>query len=84
MKFLSAALSKRVNIKLLILDCDGIIFDSNNLKTEGYRQSLRALKVSEEGVNDFVKLHLSDVSVSRFVKFQRFFSDIYKVGGVLT
>jgi phosphoglycolate phosphatase-like HAD superfamily hydrolase len=79
MKFLSAALSKRVNIKLLILDCDGIIFDSNNLKTEGYRQSLRALKVSEEGVNDFVKLHLSDVSVSRFVKFQRFFSDIYKV-----
>ena len=81
MKFLSAALSRRVNIKLLIFDCDGIIFDSNNLKTEAYRQTIRSLKVSEAGVEKFANYHLSDVSVSRFVKFTHFFTDMYHVDG---
>lgn len=29
-------------ISLLVLDCDGIIFDSNKLKTAAYRQTLAA------------------------------------------
>ena len=74
--FLTSA-KKRINVKLLVLDCDGIIFNSNNLKTNAYRETLRGMGVSKKGVDDFVELHLSDVSVSRFVKFSRFFKEMY-------
>ena len=74
--FLTTA-KKKLNVKLLILDCDGIIFNSNNLKTNAYREVLKKLNVSNEGIEAFVKLHLSDVSVSRFVKFSKFFKEIY-------
>jgi phosphoglycolate phosphatase-like HAD superfamily hydrolase len=74
--FLTSA-KKKINVKLLILDCDGIIFNSNNLKTNAYRETLKNLNVSAKGIDDFVKLHLSDVSVSRFVKFRTFFKEVY-------
>ena len=63
-------------IKLCVLDCDGIIFNSNQLKTAAYRSTLSDLNCSTEEISKFVELHLSDVSVSRFVKFTAFFKDI--------
>jgi phosphoglycolate phosphatase-like HAD superfamily hydrolase len=63
-------------IKLCVLDCDGIIFNSNQLKTAAYRSTLSDLNCSTEEISKFVDLHLSDVSVSRFVKFTAFFKDI--------
>ena len=68
---------------LCFMDCDGVIFDSNKLKTDAYRQTLRDLGVDDAGVEAFVKLHLADVSVSRYVKFRTFFAEIWteKPGG---
>ena len=63
-------------IKLLVLDCDGVIFNSKQLKTEAYRSTLSDLGCSPTEVVQFVSLHLSDVSVSRFVKFTQFFDGI--------
>jgi phosphoglycolate phosphatase-like HAD superfamily hydrolase len=63
-------------IRLCVLDCDGIIFNSNQLKTQAYRSTLSELGCTTEDISKFVSLHLSDVSVSRFVKFKKFFADI--------
>ena len=65
-----------LSVKLLVLDCDGIIFNSNQLKTQAYRHTLSNIGCSTEEIAQFVALHLSDVSVSRFVKFTSFFTDI--------
>jgi phosphoglycolate phosphatase-like HAD superfamily hydrolase len=62
--------------RLCVLDCDGIIFNSNRLKTDAYRATLREIGVAPVHVEAFVDLHLSDVSVSRFVKFQKFFAEV--------
>ena len=70
-----ASLTPRA-FRLCVLDCDGVIFNSNRLKTEAYRATLREIGVQPDDVDAFVKLHLSDVSVSRFVKFQTFFSEV--------
>ena len=70
-----ASLTPRA-FRLCVLDCDGVIFNSNRLKTEAYRATLREIGVQPDHVDAFVKLHLSDVSVSRFVKFQTFFSEV--------
>ena len=53
-----------------------MIFNSNRLKTNAYRATLAEIGVRPEHVDAFVELHLSDVSVSRFVKFRRFFADV--------
>ena len=70
-----ASLTPRA-FRLCVLDCDGVIFNSNRLKTNAYRATLAEIGVRPEHVDAFVELHLSDVSVSRFVKFQRFFADV--------
>ena len=67
-----------LNVKLCVLDCDGIIFNSNQLKTQAYANTLSALGYDEEQVAQFVQLHLHDVSVSRFHKFTHFFRDLLK------
>jgi len=65
-----------VRLEALFLDCDGCIFNSNDLKTRAYRETLLALGVSDKAhLERFIATHLSDVSVSRYVKFQRFFEE---------
>ena len=68
-------------ISFLVLDCDGIIYNSNRLKTAAYRATLANFTnplVDAEGQDAFERLHLSDVSVSRWVKFRTFFTDVRK------
>ena len=66
-------------LRLLMIDCDGVIFDSNRLKTAAYRRTLEKMSVPPDKVDDFEALHLADVSISRFVKFRRFFTEVYPV-----
>jgi phosphoglycolate phosphatase-like HAD superfamily hydrolase len=73
LKLPGGALTK---VSLLVLDCDGIIYDSNRLKTEAYRSTLQTMEVDAVGVDEFVSMHLNDVSVSRWVKFRRFFTEV--------
>ena len=57
-----------IDVLLCVLDCDGVIFNSNRLKTAAYRSTLSELGIKSEDVETFVNLHLSDVSVSRWIK----------------
>ena len=75
MKFKTASRGA-INVALCVLDCDGVIFNSNRLKTAAYERTLSGMGLSDENVGKFVALHLSDVSVSRWVKFNTFFRDM--------
>ena len=57
-----------------VFDCDGVIFDSNNLKTKAYEDTLASMGIPEQYRAQFIEAHLADVSVSRYVKFSNFFS----------
>ena len=58
----------------VIFDCDGVILDSNKVKSEAF-----ALALPEEDkmlVDDFVLYHKENGGISRFVKFVYFFEVI--------
>ena len=58
----------------VVFDCDGVIFDSNALKTEAFRQTLEAYPA--EQVQAFIAYHQREGGVSRYVKLQRFADEI--------
>ena len=49
----------------IILDCDGVIFDSNNLKIEAFRESL--LRYDNNIVDQFIKYFAKNFGRSRYV-----------------
>uniref|UniRef100_A0A7S4WCW4 Uncharacterized protein n=1 Tax=Alexandrium monilatum TaxID=311494 RepID=A0A7S4WCW4_9DINO len=66
----------RTQLELIVMDCDGVIFDSNDLKTSAYRAAITAME-GEALAERFVReIHLRDVSVARGVKFEEFFSTL--------
>ena len=58
----------------LIFDCDGVILDSNSIKSAGFRAALN--DYPKESVNRLVDYHLENGGVSRYVKFNYFFHTI--------
>lgn len=68
----------RLNLayKVAIFDCDGVILQSNQMKSEAF---VCALKGEEpELIEEFVEYHKNNGGVSRFVKFEYFFQHIKK------
>jgi|TARA_B110000208_G_scaffold40912_1_gene54153 phosphoglycolate phosphatase-like HAD superfamily hydrolase len=62
--------------RLVFMDCDGIVFNSNHLKTAAYKNALLKMSVVDSECDRFVNdFHLADVSVSRWIKFERFFAE---------
>ena len=59
--------------KAVIFDCDGVIFDTNSLKTRAFREALQDVGIISEHQDEFIIDHLADVSISRYVKFAKFF-----------
>jgi len=59
----------------LVFDCDGVILDSNNLKTAGFRFALR--NEPEPLVDELVNYHLQHGGISRQEKFAYYF-DVLK------
>lgn len=60
--------------RMAFFDCDGVILDSNRIKTEAFRNA-----VSEESpqlVEKFVQFHQENGGVSRYIKFQYFYKDM--------
>ena len=57
----------------VVFDCDGVIFDSNDLKTKAFRESLSAYP--RHTVEDFIRYHQMYGGISRYVKFEKFFTD---------
>jgi len=57
----------------IIFDCDGVIFDSNALKTEAFRHILSSYP--QEIVDAFIQYHKTNGGISRYVKLAKFFTD---------
>jgi len=60
----------------IIFDCDGVLFDSNTLKTQAFQEILAAYP--KEVVNLFIAYHRRHGGVSRYVKLRAFFTDFLK------
>jgi phosphoglycolate phosphatase-like HAD superfamily hydrolase len=56
--------------KLWVFDCDGVVLDSNKLKTEAFYEV--ALQFGIDAANAMVEYHVSNGGVSRFKKFEWF------------
>ncbi len=60
--------------KTIIFDCDGVVLDSNKVKTEAFYNAV--LPYGEEMANTFVDYHKSNGGVSRYKKFKYFLEKI--------
>lgn len=59
-----------------IFDCDGVILDSNRIKTEAFRRAV--LEYGNSAADAFIEYHRRNGGLSRFEKFGHFFSSILK------
>lgn len=57
--------------KTIIFDCDGVILDSNHIKSDAFEKALKG----EDSVliNEFINYHKLNGGVSRFIKFEYFY-----------
>lgn len=62
----------------LVFDCDGVLLDSNRLKTESFRDCLLEHGYQESDVVEFVKLQKRSFGTSRYRQFEMFFTEILK------
>lgn len=58
----------------VVFDCDGVILNSNKVKTEAFFQA--ALPYGEELANALVRFHVKNGGISRYVKFEHFLNEI--------
>lgn len=59
---------------VFIFDCDGVILDSNNIKTNAFKSTLTG--VSEKKINQLIKYHKRFGGISRYEKFKYFYTFI--------
>ena len=60
-----------------VFDCDGVILDSNLIKTQAFKESL--LNYPDEQVLEFLAYHRENGGISRYYKFNYFFDQIMKM-----
>lgn len=60
----------------LVFDCDGVILNSNKIKTEAFYQV--ALPYGEKYAQDLVEYHINHGGVSRYQKFAWFIENVLK------
>ena len=56
--------------KSLIFDCDGVILNSNKIKSNAFRKVLK--KFNQIAVDEFIKYHKDNGGISRYIKFEYF------------
>lgn len=62
------------NYKTIVFDCDGVILNSNNVKTLAFYNA--ALPYGENAAKSLVDYHISIGGVSRYKKFAWFFENV--------
>lgn len=62
--------------KTLIFDCDGVILNSNRVKTQAFYSASK--KYGEESAQALVDYHVNNGGISRFKKFEYLFTNILK------
>ena len=60
--------------KTIIFDCDGVILNSNNVKTEAFREALSSYE--EDLVNEFIAYHKLNGGISRYEKIKFFLKNL--------
>lgn len=58
----------------LIFDCDGVVLNSNKIKTDAFRKILN--NFSQDAINEFIDYHKSNGGISRYVKLEWFLTQI--------
>ncbi|MBO21028.1 MAG: HAD family hydrolase [Rhodospirillaceae bacterium] len=59
---------------VVLFDCDGVILDSNDVKTDGFRQAVDSY--ANPVVDAFLEYHRQNGGLSRYEKFEYFFRDL--------
>lgn len=59
-----------------IFDCDGVIFDSNQLKSDAFVEVLEIFKFDQKIKNEFINYHQTNGGISRYVKFKYLIENI--------
>jgi len=62
--------------KTLVFDCDGVILDSNQLKTQAYFDTAIAFGANEQQAKALMDYHIRLGGISRYPKYQYFLTDI--------
>jgi phosphoglycolate phosphatase-like HAD superfamily hydrolase len=62
------------NYEFCIFDCDGVVLDSNKIKTQAFREALPL--EPHDKVKKLIDFHLLNGGVSRYEKFQYYFKNI--------
>lgn len=63
--------------KVVFMDCDGIIFDTNRSKCDAFRYALADYPT--DAVEALVAHHMASGGISRYVKFKHFFATMHPV-----
>ena len=63
------------NYDVYIFDCDGVILDSNKLKSAAFRDALAGEPIDK--VDDLVEFHKTNGGISRYEKFKYFYEVIH-------
>jgi len=71
---MSAFAGIRETFATLVFDCDGVILDSNRIKTDAFRQV--ALRYGAEAAEALVQYHVLNGGISRYRKFEHLLRDI--------
>jgi len=64
----------------IIFDCDGVLLDSNPLKTNAFREAV--ISYGEDAAQRLVDYHIHHGGVSRYEKFRWFFSEVVNLPDV--
>ena len=56
--------------KSIIFDCDGVLLDSNTIKSEAFYQSV--LPFGQKYADEFIQYHKNNGGISRYKKFEYF------------
>lgn len=62
--------------KTIVFDCDGVILDSNQLKTQAYFDTAIAFGANDQQARALMEYHVRLGGISRYPKFEYFLSDI--------
>lgn len=65
-----------VNYTTLVFDCDGVILNSNSLKSNAFYNV--ALRYGDQAASDLLNYHRKNGGISRYKKFEYFLSSIVK------
>ncbi|NOU25531.1 MAG: HAD family hydrolase [Methylotenera sp.] len=62
--------------KTIVFDCDGVVLDSNIVKTEAYFRTAKNLGATDEQAQSLVDYHVRLGGISRYHKFEYYLSEI--------